>query len=166
MVHRLWQCSNPSWSQHDHVGHGRRLHSIRHQQTCPVSVATWWDEHSPSLPWSDGPKLLYISPDHVSAQNSAIRDPSRVLLWQLWWTLKSSNIWSSSEGGKWSTVNTASRSAPIYHEIVYCLQKSAILTVCLVQTRDWEVPFISTLEFMPLPDVLYPHLDPNISFFD
>lgn len=67
-------------------------------------------------------------------------------------------------GGKWSTVNTASRSGPIYHEIVYCLQKSAILTVCLVQTRDGEVPFISTLEFMPLPDVLYPHLDPNISF--
>ncbi|KAI9387692.1 hypothetical protein POPTR_010G213101v4 [Populus trichocarpa] len=67
-------------------------------------------------------------------------------------------------GGKWSTVNTASRSGPIYHEIVYSLQKSAILTVCLVQTRDGEVPFISTLEFMPLPDVLYPHLDPNISF--
>lgn len=67
-------------------------------------------------------------------------------------------------GGKWSTVNTASSSGPIYHEIVYSLQKSAILTVCLVQTRDGEVPFISTLEFMPLPDVLYPHLDPNISF--
>ena len=39
-----------------------------------------------------------------------------------------------------------------------------LCTVCLVQTGDGGVPFISTLEFMPLPDVLYPHLDPNISF--
>ncbi|CAK7325591.1 unnamed protein product [Dovyalis caffra] len=67
-------------------------------------------------------------------------------------------------GGKWSTVNTTPKSGPIYHEIVYSTQESAILTVCLVQTRDGEVPFISTLEFTPLPDVLYPHLNPNVSF--
>jgi len=126
---------------------------------CGTRMKTSLDQASTNVSWSDGPKLLYISHDHVSAQNSAIRDPSRVLLWQLWWTPNPPTFDLHLNGGKWST---ASRSGPIYHEIVYSLQKSAILTVCLVQTRDGEVPFISTLEFMPLPDVLYPHLDPNI----
>lgn len=67
---------------------------------CGTRMKTSLDQASTNVSWSDGPKLLYISHDHVSAQNSAIRDPSRVLLWQLWWTLKSSNIWSSSERRK------------------------------------------------------------------
>ena len=52
----------------------------------------------------------------------------------------------------WTTVNTSSTAKggiPIYHEAIY-LTRSGNLTVCLEQTRDGEVPFISSLEGVPI----------------
>ncbi|RVW49352.1 putative LRR receptor-like serine/threonine-protein kinase MEE39 [Vitis vinifera] len=55
----------------------------------------------------------------------------------------------------WTTVNTSSSvdgGLPIYHEAIY-LTRSGNLTVCLVQTRDGELPFISSLEGVPIRNI-------------
>lgn len=61
----------------------------------------------------------------------------------------------------WTTVNTSSAvggGIPIYHEAIY-LTRSGNLTVCLVQTRDGEVPFISSLEGVPINGIYEEVLD-------
>ncbi|RVX13822.1 putative leucine-rich repeat receptor-like serine/threonine-protein kinase [Vitis vinifera] len=61
----------------------------------------------------------------------------------------------------WTTVNTSSSvdgGLPIYHEAIY-LTRSGNLTVCLVQTRDGEVPFISSLEGVPITNLYEEVLD-------
>lgn len=77
-------------------------------------------------------------------------------------------------GNKWTTVNTTSSmdGGPIYHEVIYVAHQLEI-DICLVQTREGEVPFISSLEFIPIEEPLYtemvpfpltPHNYPNASF--
>ena len=61
----------------------------------------------------------------------------------------------------WTTVNTSSSvdgGLPIYHEAI-CLTRSGNLTVCLVQTMDREVPFISSLEGVPIRNIYEEVLD-------
>ena len=61
----------------------------------------------------------------------------------------------------WTTVNTSSSvdgGLPIYHEAIY-LTRSGNLTVCLVQTMDREVPFISSLEGVPIRNIYEEVLD-------
>ncbi|KAL6326448.1 hypothetical protein AAG906_008310 [Vitis piasezkii] len=61
----------------------------------------------------------------------------------------------------WTTVNASSSvdgGLPIYHEAIY-LTRSGNLTVCLVQTRDGEVPFISSLEGVPITNLYEEVLD-------
>ncbi|XP_024024750.1 probable LRR receptor-like serine/threonine-protein kinase MEE39 [Morus notabilis] len=65
---------------------------------------------------------------------------------------------------KWSTINTSIIEGSIYHEAVYVTRASGFLSLCLVQTKEGDVPFISSIEAVPLPSDLYFHLDTNYSF--
>ena len=42
---------------------------------------------------------------------------------------------------------------------------SGYISVCLVQTRDEEVPFVSSLEVMALWTTLYPQMENKFTFF-
>ena len=74
------------------------------------------------------------------------------------------------DGQDWATVNTSSvdDGVPLYHETIYYVG-SGYIKVCLVQTREGEVPFISSLETMIITDVLYremvePITNPHAAF--
>lgn len=63
------------------------------------------------------------------------------------------------EGKMWTTVNTSSMDgSPVYHEISYMSHRSGEINVCLVQTREGEAPFISSLEAVPMWVKLFPKL--------
>ncbi|KAL6326671.1 hypothetical protein AAG906_010845 [Vitis piasezkii] len=63
------------------------------------------------------------------------------------------------EGKMWTTVNTSSMDgSPVYHEISYMSHRSGEISVCLVQTREGEAPFISSLEAVPMWVKLFPKL--------
>ncbi|XP_034704255.1 uncharacterized protein At1g24485-like [Vitis riparia] len=77
-------------------------------------------------------------------------------------------------GKNWTTVNTTSSmgGGPIYHETIYVYHEYG-MKVCLVQTREGEVPFISSMEFMEIENPLYTQMvplpltsdnDPNAAF--
>ncbi|CAN1174123.1 Probable LRR receptor-like serine/threonine-protein kinase MEE39 [Linum perenne] len=70
------------------------------------------------------------------------------------------------DGKKWSTVNTTLSSVdnPLYHEIVYVTQGSDSIELCLAHTRDGEVPFISSIEIVPLWNTLYNEMGSVDSF--
>ncbi|XP_034704256.1 uncharacterized protein At1g24485-like [Vitis riparia] len=81
----------------------------------------------------------------------------------------------TSNGKNWTTVNTTSSmdGGPIYHEAIYVSRDQSQNHVCLVQTREGEVPFISSLEFMPITTPQYTQMvpfpvtsdnDPNAAF--
>lgn len=49
------------------------------------------------------------------------------------------------DGNFWANVTTSMSEDPVYHELIY-VTKSDHATVCLVRTKDDEIPFISSLE--------------------
>lgn len=54
-------------------------------------------------------------------------------------------------GRNWSTVNTSTVvEGPIYHEAMYVNQGAGSLNVCIVQDESEVVPFISSIEAVPI----------------
>ncbi|XP_021662451.2 probable LRR receptor-like serine/threonine-protein kinase MEE39 [Hevea brasiliensis] len=68
------------------------------------------------------------------------------------------------DGQLWSTVKTSTIGGPIYVEAIYVTHGSGSIGVCLIQTRDGEIPFISSLEAMPLWTHLYSQMENNSTF--
>ncbi|WRX13074.1 Malectin-like domain - like 3, partial [Theobroma cacao] len=67
------------------------------------------------------------------------------------------------DGKKWSTVTTTSSTiTPVYQEVMHATRGSSSVNVCLKQTRDGEVPFVSSLEAVPLGPSMFPHLYTSI----
>ncbi|KAK6270872.1 hypothetical protein POUND7_007970, partial [Theobroma cacao] len=67
------------------------------------------------------------------------------------------------DGKKWSTVTTTSSTiTPVYQEVMHATRGSSSVNVCLKQTRDGEVPFVSSLEAVPLGPSMFPHLYPQM----
>lgn len=65
---------------------------------------------------------------------------------------------------KWSTVNTSSIGRPIYAEALHTTNGSGSINVCMRQIRKNEIPFISSLEIVPLWVNLYPQMESNFTF--
>lgn len=65
---------------------------------------------------------------------------------------------------KWSTVNTSSIGRPIYFEALHATHGSGSINVCMRQIRKNEIPFISSLEIVPLWVNLYPQMESNFTF--
>ncbi|PQP97292.1 putative LRR receptor-like serine/threonine-protein kinase MEE39 [Prunus yedoensis var. nudiflora] len=71
-------------------------------------------------------------------------------------------------GRNWSTVNTSTVvEGPIYHEAMYANQGAGSLNVCIVQDESGVVPFISSIEVVPiwiLTGPLYPEMETNYAY--
>ncbi|XP_042472313.1 probable LRR receptor-like serine/threonine-protein kinase MEE39 [Zingiber officinale] len=67
------------------------------------------------------------------------------------------------DANKWVTVNTSSPE-PVLHEIVYATKGDNFL-VCLARTRPEEVPFISSLEVVPLATGMYSKMNRNYAWY-
>lgn len=65
------------------------------------------------------------------------------------------------DGVNWATVNSSSvdDGVPLYQEIIYVAHGAAI-KICLVETREGEVPFISSLETMIIAAPMYTEMVP------
>ncbi|XP_061995331.1 probable LRR receptor-like serine/threonine-protein kinase At1g51860 [Rosa rugosa] len=72
------------------------------------------------------------------------------------------------DGQKWSTVKTSTlEEGPMYHEALYETQGSGSISLCVVQVKDGGVPFISSIEAVPLSapfNPLYPKMETNNTF--
>ncbi|CAI0442970.1 unnamed protein product [Linum tenue] len=68
------------------------------------------------------------------------------------------------DGRKWTTVNTTTAQGAVYYEAVYVTQGKDEIELCLVQTRRGEVPFVSSVEMVPLWDGLYSEMGNEESF--
>lgn len=70
------------------------------------------------------------------------------------------------DGQKWSTVKTSLSGEPIYHEVMYKTRGSGHISLCVVQVKDGGVPFISSIEAVPLEAAfpLYPKMESSYSF--
>ncbi|KAK3034457.1 hypothetical protein RJ639_034694 [Escallonia herrerae] len=63
------------------------------------------------------------------------------------------------------TVNTSSNGGgPVYHEAIYVTHGSGCIKVCLLQTQEREVPFISSVEVVLLWVNLYSQMETNATF--
>ncbi|CAB4301061.1 unnamed protein product [Prunus armeniaca] len=68
-------------------------------------------------------------------------------------------------GRNWSTVNTSTVvDGPIYHEAMYVNQGAGSLNVCIVQDESGVVPFISSIEAVPISVTLYPEMEANYAY--
>ncbi|ONI24129.1 hypothetical protein PRUPE_2G225100 [Prunus persica] len=68
-------------------------------------------------------------------------------------------------GRNWSTVNTSTVvEGPIYHEAMYVNQGAGSLNVCIVQDESGVVPFISSIEAVPISVTLYPEMETNYAY--
>ncbi|CAI0411548.1 unnamed protein product [Linum tenue] len=70
------------------------------------------------------------------------------------------------DGRKWTTVNTSSsQEGLVYREAVYAVGEGAdSIELCLIRSRDGEVPFVSSVELVPLWDGLYTEMGNESSF--
>lgn len=70
------------------------------------------------------------------------------------------------DGKKWSTVKTSLSGEPIYHEVMYKTRGSGHISLCVVQVKNGGVPFISSIEAVPLEAAfpLYPEMESSYSF--
>ncbi|KAK3018518.1 hypothetical protein RJ639_003691 [Escallonia herrerae] len=69
------------------------------------------------------------------------------------------------DGEKWSTVNMSSNGGgAVYHEAIYVTHGSGCIKVCMLQTQEGEVPFISSVELVPLWVNLYSQMENNATF--
>ncbi|KAL7201818.1 hypothetical protein ACSBR1_033508 [Camellia fascicularis] len=68
------------------------------------------------------------------------------------------------DGKFWANVTASLSEEPVYHELLYII-KGEKVTVCLVQTTDDEVPFISSLEATELLSDSYKFLDKNTALY-
>ncbi|KAA8534290.1 hypothetical protein F0562_031807 [Nyssa sinensis] len=65
----------------------------------------------------------------------------------------------------WATIDTASNGGdPVYHEAIYVTHGSGLLKLCLVETEKGKVPFISSIEVVPLTLSLYPRMETSAIF--
>ncbi|KAK9283625.1 hypothetical protein L1049_011875 [Liquidambar formosana] len=161
--HRLRQRQSPLRRQPNMVGNRRKLHHNWCQQGTPPNITTPRDEHPPvfphrkqqncyNLPMNVPFDLRYLirAGFYYGDYDGHSRPPAFDL---------------HLDGKKWSTVNTSSSiGQPIYHEAYYRAHWPGQISVCLVQTRHGEVPFISSLEAVPLSDDLYSHMKTNSTF--
>ncbi|KAJ0101822.1 hypothetical protein Patl1_06224 [Pistacia atlantica] len=65
---------------------------------------------------------------------------------------------------KWSTVNTYTIGGPIYVEALHMTRGFGSIRVCLRQTNEAEIPFISSLEAVPFCVYLYKKMESNATF--
>ncbi|CAK9176549.1 unnamed protein product [Ilex paraguariensis] len=66
---------------------------------------------------------------------------------------------------KWATVDTSSTGGgPVYHEAIYVTHGSGYFKICVKQTREGEVPFVSLIQVVPLWANLYPKMETNATF--
>lgn len=69
------------------------------------------------------------------------------------------------DDGKWATIDTSRNNGkPYYQEAIYQTYGSGYFKICLVQTKDGEVPFINLIEVVPLWVNLYPEMESNATF--
>ncbi|KAM1053739.1 hypothetical protein ACFX2I_001152 [Malus domestica] len=70
-------------------------------------------------------------------------------------------------GQKWSTVKASTAEGPLYHEAMYVNQGSGSLNVCVVQVEKGMVPFVSSIEAVPiyvLTGPLYPKMETSYAY--
>ncbi|KAM5556217.1 putative LRR receptor-like serine/threonine-protein kinase [Rosa sericea] len=69
------------------------------------------------------------------------------------------------DGKKWTTVKTSMIGDPIYREAIY-EARSDHISLCVVRVKDGGVPFISSIEVVPLeaPFPLYPKMQSSHTF--
>ncbi|XP_077237066.1 putative LRR receptor-like serine/threonine-protein kinase At1g51880 [Tasmannia lanceolata] len=68
------------------------------------------------------------------------------------------------DGNFWATVNS-SLDRPLLYEAIIVSRRDNI-SVCVARTRDGELPFISTLEMIPIPSEMYGEMDSNRALFN
>ncbi|XP_022728680.1 probable LRR receptor-like protein kinase At1g51890 [Durio zibethinus] len=68
------------------------------------------------------------------------------------------------DGNKWVTVVT-DISKFSYYEMIY-VAKGDITSICLARTNDKQFPFISFLEFWPVPDKMYANMTNDRAWFN
>ncbi|XP_048446726.1 probable LRR receptor-like serine/threonine-protein kinase At1g51880 [Pyrus x bretschneideri] len=70
-------------------------------------------------------------------------------------------------GRTWSTVKASTAEGPLYHEAMYVNQGSGSLNVCVVQVEKGMVPFVSSVEAVPiyvLTGPLYPKMETSYAY--
>lgn len=71
-----------------------------------------------------------------------------------------------TDGNLWANVTSfTSQQEPVYHEAIYRTVQTKKTTVCLVRTRDDEVPFLSSLKATYIPEEMYEPLMENRTAF-
>lgn len=71
-----------------------------------------------------------------------------------------------TDGNLWANVTSStSQQEPVYHEAIYRTVQTKKTTVCLVRTRDDEVPFLSSLKATYIPEEMYEPLMENRTAF-
>lgn len=64
----------------------------------------------------------------------------------------------------WANVTTSIGIDPIYHELIYFTRKEHV-SICLNQTQKGEIPFISSLEAIPLASYVYRLMENNTALY-
>ncbi|XXG54917.1 hypothetical protein AAC387_Pa03g2684 [Persea americana] len=64
------------------------------------------------------------------------------------------------DGNKWATIVTSLQQQPIFKEVIIMPLRNKT-SICVARMRDGEIPFISSLEVIELPMILYRWMDPT-----
>ncbi|KAK1364850.1 Leucine-rich repeat receptor-like serine/threonine-protein kinase [Heracleum sosnowskyi] len=66
---------------------------------------------------------------------------------------------------KWTTIDTSiNYGEPLYEEIIYENKESGFFKICLSRIKDGGVPFINSIEAVPLFDDLYSEMEANATY--